>query len=367
MSEISNVAPGDGGGISAPVVAPADSGESFSSPSAAAKALSAARWAKRNEQAAAPVAEPAQAPDEIPLQGDNADPPNEDHGDTTLEADPAVAEQPIIEPPRSWTKEARERFAALPRETQEYIAAREQERDREVRRSQNEAAEQRKAFEAQRQAAEQARLQYEQQLPALMQTLQDQQLGQFPDVRTIDDVNRLAQEDPFRYLQWDAHQKRVAAVNLELRSAQERQAKDMEAQWASYIRSENNLMAERVPELADSKKAAELTTKAVDTLRDLGFTDMELAELASGRKAIPIYDHRLQLLILDGVKYRDAKKTASIAQPKPVPPVQRPGVASPKGAAMSEQIQALSAKLENTGSLKDAVALRELQLASRRR
>jgi len=367
MSEISNVAPGDGGGISAPVVAPADSGESFSSPSAAAKALSAARWAKRNEQAAAPVAEPAQAPDEIPLQGDNADPPNEDHGDTTLEADPAVAEQPIIEPPRSWTKEARERFAALPRETQEYIAAREQERDREVRRSQNEAAEQRKAFEAQRQAAEQARLQYEQQLPALMQTLQDQQLGQFPDVRTIDDVNRLAQEDPFRYLQWDAHQKRIAAVNIELRGAQERQAKDMEAQWANYIQSENSLMAERVPELADSKKAAELTTKAVDTLRDLGFTDMELAELASGRKAIPIYDHRLQLLILDGVKYRDAKKTASIAQPKPVPPVQRPGVASPKGAAMSEQIQALSAKLENTGSLKDAVALRELQLASRRR
>jgi len=365
MTEVSNVAPGDGGGIPAPVVAPVDSRESFSSPSAAAKALSAARWAKRNEQAAAQ--ETVTAPDEIPPQGDNAAPPDEDHGDTTLEADPAAAELPIIEPPRSWTQAEKERFASLPRETQEYLHTREQERDREFRRGQNEVAEQRKAFEAQRQAAEQARLQYEQQLPALMQALQDQQSGQFPDVRTIDDVNRLAQEDPFRYLQWDAHQKRVAAVNLELRSAQERQAKDMEAQWANYIQSENSLMAERVPELADGKKAAELTAKAVDTLRDLGFTDTELAELASGRKAIPIYDHRLQLLILDGVKYRDAKKTASVAQPKSVPPVQRPGVASPKGAAMSEQIQALSAKLENTGSLKDAVALRELQLASRRR
>src|SRR5882672_4996536 len=51
----------------------------------------------------------------------------------------AGSEPPIIEPPRSWTKEEKERFFSLPRETQEYLANREQERDREIRRSQNEA------------------------------------------------------------------------------------------------------------------------------------------------------------------------------------------------------------------------------------
>jgi hypothetical protein len=50
------------------------------------------------------------------------------------------APPPEIDPPRSWNKDARERFAQLPREAQEYIAAREEERDRVVRQAQNEAA-----------------------------------------------------------------------------------------------------------------------------------------------------------------------------------------------------------------------------------
>jgi hypothetical protein len=57
------------------------------------------------------------------------------------EAPQAEDAAPPIEPPRSWTKEAKEQWQALPRNTQEYLAQREQERDREVRRSQNEAAE----------------------------------------------------------------------------------------------------------------------------------------------------------------------------------------------------------------------------------
>jgi hypothetical protein len=52
---------------------------------------------------------------------------------------------PPIDPPRSWTKAEKERFQSLPRETQEYLHTREQEREREFRRGQNEAAEQRKA------------------------------------------------------------------------------------------------------------------------------------------------------------------------------------------------------------------------------
>jgi hypothetical protein len=61
---------------------------------------------------------------------------------------------------RTSTKETKERRASLPRETQEYRPTREQERERESRRSQNEVADPRKAIVAKRQKADQARQQW---------------------------------------------------------------------------------------------------------------------------------------------------------------------------------------------------------------
>src|SRR5258707_15310267 len=95
----------------------------------------------------------------------------------THEADPAT--RPPIAPPRSWTKDARAHWQTLPRETQAYVAAREQERERELRRSQNEAAERLKGLTAKEQAAEQARQHYEAALPAILQALQGLHAGAF--------------------------------------------------------------------------------------------------------------------------------------------------------------------------------------------
>jgi hypothetical protein len=50
------------------------------------------------------------------------------------------------EPPKSWTKEAKLRFLELPADLQAYLVIREKQRDREVRRAQNEAADARKAL-----------------------------------------------------------------------------------------------------------------------------------------------------------------------------------------------------------------------------
>lgn len=48
-----------------------------------------------------------------------------------------------VDPPRSWPKEQKHRFRALPHDLQVYIAKREKERDRALRRAQNTAASQR--------------------------------------------------------------------------------------------------------------------------------------------------------------------------------------------------------------------------------
>lgn len=353
------------GGEAIAVITPAaDTGTNLSI-SQAARALQAARKPKEEP---APVEQPQADPVEQPeLAQANAAPVEEQvPGEDAPEAEPAET-QPI-EPPRSWTKEAKERWHSLPRETQEYLAQREQERDREVRRSQNETAEKLKGLSVKEQEADRARQQYEAQLPVLMQTLQEAQAGAFADIKTVDDVQKLAADDPFRYLQWQAHQTKMQAVNAELQRVGREKAQATQTEWTQHVQKENELAAEYIPELTDKTKAAELTARAVDRLAELGFKPEELNDLAAGKQKLSIYDHRIQRLIFNDLKLSDIQKAKTAVVAKPVPSVQRPGVSKPQGSGASEQIQALTQKLNNSGSLKDAQALRAAQLrASQRR
>jgi hypothetical protein len=303
----------------------------------------------RREQAA--PADPAlPSGDEPDAAAAPPQPPGETEG-----AEPA--EEPPIEPPRSWTKEARERFASLPRETQEYLASREQERDVATRRSQNEAAEQRKALEAERTKVEQARVQYEAALPEAMAALNAQHAEQFPDVKTYADVEKLAREDWPRYVLWDAQQKRIAGTRAQLAAASERQALDKQTKFADFAKRESELFAEKVPEAADPEKFGKLKDAALTTLRDLGFTDDELGKMWRGDMELSLHDHRLQLLLRDGVQFRAARAAAKNPTKQPVPPVVRPGTSQPRGAAAAQLVANLTQRLDKTGSLKDAARL----------
>src|SRR5207247_451171 len=132
--------------------APADTPDRLSSREAG-RILAQLRHAKPPEQPQEPAAPDTPAPPAVELPAHAADtaaahaPP----GETEDVTEPAVEEPPPIEPPRSWTKGEKERFQSLPRETQEYLAEREQERDRTIRQSQNEAAEKLKGLTAREQ------------------------------------------------------------------------------------------------------------------------------------------------------------------------------------------------------------------------
>lgn len=350
-------APADGDAVSiAPVVGtPAPESSTVSE---AAAALSQRRWEKVRESQSAPV--------EVEPVSELAATPNDDPEtapvDETTEQQPDPAELPIIEPPRSWTKEEKEEFATYPREAQEKIARREQERETALRRSQNEAAEKLKGLTAKEREAEQVRQQYEQALPALLQTLQEQQLGEFSDIRTMADVERLAREDWPRYALWDAQQKKIAAVAQEVRASQERQTHEYRQKWSEFASQQDRLFVERAPELADKAKAAKIAEAAKSVLSDIGFSDQELAQAWNGEASVSLRDARVQLLILDAVKYREAKSAKP--EPKPVMQVQRPGVAEPRNAVAA--VQNLSRKLEQTGRLEDALAVVQARRAARR-
>lgn len=326
-----------------PPVTPAETASTPIDVTEAARALSAWRSSKKAEPPPEKVeAEPPQQLAETPSD----DQPPADPVETTDTPDPA--ELPPIEPPRSWTKEEQAEFATYPREAQEKIARREQERDKALRQSQNEAAEKFKAMSAKEQAVEEARKQYETALPQILQTLQDAQSGAFADIKTQADVERLAQEDPFRYLQWDAHQKKVAAVQREFQATQERQAWEWQTKWAEFAEREDKLTAERIPELADPEKRTKLQEGAISYLKDTGFTETDLGQLWNGQTSLSLRDHRVQGLIRDAVKFREAQEAAKKAvSAKPLPPVQKPGVAQNKGAQIIANIEAAANKLSN--------------------
>lgn len=333
----------------------------------AARTLAAYRFKKQNPEATQERQEPA-AREPTTESGDEpkaATAEAQPSGDETESATDTPVEAPI-EPPRSWTKDEKDRFATLPRETQEYLAQRESERDRAYDRRQNEAAEKLKGLTAKEQAVEQARQQYETALPALLQTLQQNQAGQFSDIKTMDDVNRLAQTDWPRYVMWDAAQKQIAAVQNEVTATTQRQTQEKQNKLVEFAKREGERFIEKAPELADEKQKTALQNKAVGVLRDLGFDDAELGKLWRGESDISIHDHRLQLLVRDAVKFRDAQAAAKTATTKPVPPVQRPGTSQPRGAAQDAVVQNLNKRLEQTGSLKDAARLLNARRAAAR-
>jgi len=289
----------------------------------------------------------------------------QDPGAKTEGTDPGATELSPIEPPRSWTKEDKELFTGLPRATQERLAERERSREGDFLRRQNEAAEKLKGLAAKEQAVEQARQTYEAALPQLLQTLQQQQAGEFADIKSMADVERLAREDWPRYLLWDLQQKKIADVTQHMLAAQHRQVQEKLGQFTEFAKRQDDLFKEKVPDMLDEAKAAELQRRALAVLGDLGFSEAELVPLWNGHKELSLRDHRLQLLIRDATLWREAEKKAKAAAVKPVPPVQRPGAATPRQGTDEARVQHLTQRLEQTGALRDAAALVRARRAAR--
>ena len=313
---------------------------------------------KRDEEIQAPAApaEAAAEPAQSEAKADDAAPPQEVPGETQ-ESEPA--ETPLIEAPRSWTKDEKDRFATLPRETQEYIASREQDRERTIRQSQNEAAEQRKAIDAETQKLGQLRQQYEANLPLVTQAIQAAIINEFPDIKTAEDVKNLAVNDPARYVQWDAKTKQFGQWQAELQNAQQRQQQEASEQLQKWTKSQDEEIEKEFEKVPESERKT-LANEAKSMLLEYGMPEADLGNLweRSILRSAP-----LQRVMADAARYRLAKRTAAKPAPKPVPAVQRPGVAQPKGA--DDSVQALKEAFERNPTVKNGAALQRAERAAR--
>lgn len=109
----------------------------------------------------------------------------------TGEAEPETDAGVVIDPPASWTNEAKEKFAALPPETQEYIVQRESERDKYLT----------ETGQKYKQASDVAQ-RLEQTLEPYRHLIQDTGLDEFSALENLLRAAAFAQNDPQGYIKW---------------------------------------------------------------------------------------------------------------------------------------------------------------------
>jgi len=289
-------------------------------------------------------APPAQ---ESPPQAGEAASPEASPGETQ-EADPVAVELPPIEPPRSWKKEYKAAFEALPRNVQEQVAESERAREADFLRRQNEVAERQKAFDVELSQMQQVRQQYEHGLQsALQMTLAN---NEFADIRSMEDVEQLARDDWPRWVRYQTHQQKVGMLQQQIAEVKESNRREYLSSWNNFANEQDQLFSEKYPDAQAQRDAA------YSYLQDAGFRPEEIAQSWN----TPMWrDHRMQGVILDAVKYRQAKAKADAAAKAKLPEVVKPGVAAPKANPFKDEI----ARLESKGglSLKEAAKLSQLR------
>ena len=287
------------------------------------------------------------------------------------ETDAAEPQSESLKPPRSWSKEDKQAFSLLPREAQERILTRDRQRELDVSRALNEAAQQRQAAEAVAQQAQQAqaqaRAQYERNLPQKALLMDAQYRAEF-GTPTWDQIQSWADRDQPKYVRWQAAYARATAVADELRQAQAQQQAQAHHQQQQELHQfvqtaeawkadEARKFQEAAPEWKDPKQYQARVAEVLEYMEEVGFPREDLQRFANEFVPINVHDHRFQLIIRDGLRYRKATRAAKSPSRRPVPPVQRPGSAPSRGEAGEARLRDLNQQLDRTGNARDAARL----------
>ena len=185
----------------------------------------------------------AATPSPAPSADDAAPPDREATGDDHATVDRTEPTPPPLEPPRSWSAEARANWSRLDRETQEYLRERDSEDSAAVRRGQNEAAEARKRAEAEVAQVQAERQRTAQQLEFLSQQIQNFDPILAEGART--DWTKLAQEAPGDYVakrqQYEDRVRTVQAIEARKQELHQGALQQAKARMVDTLRRDLNL------------------------------------------------------------------------------------------------------------------------------
>lgn len=248
-------------------------------------------------------------------------------------------ELPAIEAPRSWNREAKARFAELPRDVQETIVSRESERETALSKAHQDAAEARKKAESETSTFAQYKAVLDQLLPQAAQTFKSRWDG-------VDwaKVTETLGADQALKLKFQHDQEREQLQRLEA------------AQQASIALNQRNFIAAEFeklktisPELSDPKEGPTKRSAVGKFLLEQGVPETDLKNISALALS----------LAYDAMRYREAQK--GIVPKKPASQPAKSAAVKPTSArgSVNPQKQAAAAardRLFRTGSIDDAVA-----------
>jgi hypothetical protein len=255
-----------------------------------------------------------------------------------------------------------------------------QQQAEQQRQAQARQAQQQQATQWQHAQAELARMSVDEMRCARDWELHRQQMAAIPEF--ADKSGRLLQEtyakDPQRFQQlqkvaqtdqqWAGYAARIREARevREHQIGQVRQAQHRQ-QIAAFAEAEDSkfreFVASEMPEYSTAEGKRRLAAAAKEVLRSTGLTDQQIAEQWQSGYLRPF---GFQKVIAEAARWRLARESMRNVQRQQLPPAQKPGMATPRGAASAESVAYWEKQLANARTTREQVmAAGKLQKAKR--
>ena len=217
--------------------------------------------------------------------------------------------------------------------------------------------------------AEKTRQSYLNGLAAATQIAQVSFLSQFPELAATPPENLpgaldlLSRQDPAKYARVKALISSTEQMFAQQREESRRQTETARQNFQNYAGSED---ARFETMLQGESKATQhaVMSEIFASARASGIEGAELTRLFHSE---PLMRNAVfQRMMYDAGKYRLVMKSKDAVAAKPVPPVQRPGMARTPAEREQADLRSLNAKLSSSGDIKDAVALYNARKSGRR-
>lgn len=239
-----------------------------------------------------------------------------DDGTDSVEVEPIAA-------PASWAKDAKDMFATLPRETQEVIARREEERERFVRAKSQEVVSTKHKIESEARTALQTIMQNHQ--TALQQFLPE--VPQMPDPRLLNTGNPEHRDLYFNQkAQYDYAVAQRDHIAQQIEQVQQHAGAIAQQQMEADLQAEHQLLHDKLgDEWSDPSSRAKLFADLEPIAAELGYSQEVMAQ---ARAADILALRKIGDWRSDAEKYRSLmkKKMEPVRAAKSLPPAGRPGV-----------------------------------------
>jgi hypothetical protein len=174
----------------------------------------------------------------------------------------------------------------------------------------------------------------------------------FADVRSPQDLERVRVQQPARFAEL-MHLREIslggrdqlAAIAQQRQAHESRSAIQRSHARAALAAQQDALASAEIAKVLPHADRAELGRQATETLRSVGLDDRQIQAHYHGGLPVDLRWAGAQLLIAKAAAYDSMQAKAKQVRQTPLPPVQKPGTARPRGAAEAQRVSDLKSQL----------------------